>query len=195
MADQSNPTNINRKRNWNENETLIAEGILSLLRKGRGVEQMRNTEIALEVGMSPVEVHRHMAERDFYTRNIEYVASQINRHVSDVPIAYFPTALLACVREHRCWFEIEFEWQSHRLYEEIMSALETKITASWAIHIGKRKPLLYQLLCSQVFVLLRQWIQSGFTEEQEIIIETKLAQLLSAFATGQINTIWTAILY
>jgi len=191
----SSKQNVKTKRNWMENDSLIAEGILSLLRKGRGVEQVRNTEIALEIGMTPVEVHRHLSQRDFFARNIEYVASQINRHVSDVPIAYLPTVLLACVREHRCWFEIEFERQSYRLYEEIMSALETKITASWAIHIGKRKPLLYQLLCSQVFVLLRQWIQSGFTEEQEIIIETKLAQLLAAFATGQINTIWNAIFY
>ena len=178
-----------------ENDSLIAEGILSLLRKGRGVEQIRNTEIALEIGMSPVEVHRHMAERDFYTRNIEYVASQINRHVSDVPIAYLPTVLLTCINKYRCWLEIEFERQSYRLYEEIMSALETKITASWAIHIGRRKPLLYQLLCSQVFVLLRQWVQSGFAEDQKIIIEAKIAQLLAAFATGQINTIWNAILY
>lgn len=194
MAEQSESTNINHKRNWTENEALIAEGILSLLRKGCGVEQMRNTEIALEIDMSPVEVHRHLSERDFFTRNINHIASEVNRRVSEVSVAYLPTALLACIKEHRCWFEIEFERQSYRLYEEIMSELEAKLTAGWATHIGKQKPLFYQLLCSQVFALLHQWFLNGFSEYQEPAIEAKLRHLLSAFATGQVNTIWAAIM-
>ena len=195
MAEQSKPTNINRKRNWNENETLIAEGILSLLRKGRGVEQIRNTEIMSETGIDRDVVNHHLIDHDFFDRNYRRITEDFLRRVGRTANTGFAPVFLSCVIEHRTWFEIEFCRKSHRLFMDIMLALRPRITSRWPAQAKSRELTFYRLFCQEVFFLLETWIENDFIGSQEPEIEVKLQKIVAAFASGNINIIMTSILY
>ena len=195
MAEQNKPINNKPKRNWAENEVLIAEGILSLLRKGRGVEQLKNTEIMSETGINRDVIHDHLRDRDFFDRNYRRITEDFLRRVGRMANTGFAPVFLSCVIEHRTWFEIEFCRKSHRLFMDIMLALRPRITSSWPIQAKGREPIFFRLFCQEVFFLLETWNENSFIGSQEPEIEARLQKIVAAFASGNINIIMTSILY
>ena len=191
----SSKQNVKTKKNWMENDSLIAEGILSLLRKGRGVEQIRNTEIMSETGIDRDVVHHHLKDHDFFDRNYRRISEDFLRRVGRTANTGFAPVFLSCVIEHRTWFEIEFCRKSHRLFRDIMLALRPRITSRWSIQAKDREPIFYRLFCQEVFFLLETWSGNGFIGSQEPEIEVKLQKMVAAFASGNINIIMTSILY
>ena len=178
-----------------ENDSLIAEGILSLLRKGRGVEQMRNTEIMSETGIDRDVIHDHLRDRDFFDRNYRRVTEDFLRRVGRTANIGFASVFLSCVIDHRTWFNIEFCRKSHRLFMDIMRTLRPRITSRWSIQAKDRESIFYRLFCQEMFFLLETWSENGFIGSQEPEIEARLHKIVTAFASGSINIIMNSILY
>ena len=196
MAAQSKPTNTNHKRNWTENEALIAEGILSLIHKGHTIELFRAADISREMRLDPDVVQRHLLSEDFFSRNVRRISDDFVDRTSRASSAgIFSSVFLACVVSHRVWFEIEFHRQSHLMYRTIMSDMKSIITNSWPIQTDTRRDIFYRLYCGEVFSLLHAWIASEFADAESFEVEARLSKITSAFGTGLPNTILAAVLY
>ena len=190
----SNLNNTNSKRNMQENDDLIAEGILSLLQQDLGKAAISAADISRETGINRCVVQNHVSDGEFFPRNHQRIVDDFKQQSLVPGKQAFASAFLFHVQQHRKWFEIEFIENRYRLYKEIMDALEEQITAGWSRQTDRQKKLFYRLYCGEVFNLLSEWYEHD-TFQNPDSQKDRLTRLTRAFGDGNQYRIMNVILF
>lgn len=191
MMNQLEP--YKQKRNRQENELIIAGGVLALMKKGQPLEKIRAADISRELHKDPDVVQDHFSDGMFIERNCKTVAESFYNRLKDpVNPKIFAAIFLTCVLQNRALFSIEFQRASRRIFEEVMTRLKPTIVFNWPKQSDGLKTTCYRVLCEEVFYLLQQWHEAEFVESQQKLVERKIVDLLTIFSGRPANKIYIA---
>ena len=182
-------TETKGKRNYAENEALIAESIRNILIDEGDAAELTAVKISRETGIHPDVVRDHLYGDNFFPRNINRVTADFESRVGGTKDAsVFATRFIRCVYDHSTWFDIEFAKKSYRLFEGIMDALKPTITSNWPSQTQGRREVFYHLYCRELFLVIQFLSFTLYGEEFSKQATTDVTKLTKAFQTGLSNT-------
>lgn len=189
-------TSKKAKRTWDENEFLIAEGILSLTQQGYNPGSVRAATIHRKTSIDQDVVQDHLRGDRFFERNFKKIVSDFTSRIEAIsnPDIFAPV-FLSCIAENEIFFQIELAQESHKLFSGVMRTLEPQITKSWSPQTTERREIFYRLYCVEVYTTLEKWLRDGVSQRDDRVTERLLTKQLEAFSTGQINTISALVFY